>query len=130
MTVGGTLRARYPRRGPAEDQISILEEEEREEKVQPAPASPAEEETRCASKKVAFAILPDKYEPLGWAGAQAPLGAERKSKKRKRKFRKYCKNVGKVLQKGCRYLVLGLQGLANAYSSPLGVAVSVATVFR
>nr|XP_028580428.1 uncharacterized protein C1orf115 homolog isoform X1 [Podarcis muralis] len=137
MTVGGTRRANYPRRGPAEDEISILEkdeeeeEEEEEERRQTAPSGPAEEgESGCASKKVAFAVLPDKYEPLGGAGDEQQPKAERKSKKRRRKLKKYGKNVGKALQKGCRYLVLGLQGLANAYSSPLGVAVSIATAFR
>ncbi|XP_034967271.1 required for drug-induced death protein 1 isoform X1 [Zootoca vivipara] len=137
MTVGGTRRANYPRRGPAEDEISILEkdeeeeEEEEEERRQTAPSGQAEEgESGCASKKVAFAVLPDKYEPLGGAGDEQQPKAERKSKKRRRKLKKYGKNVGKALQKGCRYLVLGLQGLANAYSSPLGVAVSIATAFR
>ncbi|XP_062828398.1 required for drug-induced death protein 1 [Anolis carolinensis] len=130
MTVGAKLRASCPRliRGPAEDRVSILEREEGKEKPQgetaraegQAPEGPSEE---SRAKKVPFACLPEKYQPLG-------EDAGRKSKRRRRKLRKYGKNVGKALQKGCRYLVLGLQGLANAYSSPLGVAVSVATVFR
>ncbi|XP_053164694.1 required for drug-induced death protein 1 isoform X2 [Hemicordylus capensis] len=133
MTVGGGkgARAKYPRRGPAEDRIAILQlDDEEEEESQQAPKGHAEEETGCSSKRVTFASLPDKYEPLGCAGGeQAEGAAARKRKKRKRKLKKYGK-VGKVLQKGCRYLVLGLQGLANAYTSPLGVAVSVAAAFR
>ncbi|XP_054836376.1 required for drug-induced death protein 1 [Eublepharis macularius] len=137
MTVGAkaggtTLRARGRRLGPAEDQIAILgaEAEEEEEREKRAPEGPAEEGPGCSSKQVAFALLPDKYEPFGADGEQRAPAGERKSQKRRRKLRKYGKNVGKVLQKGCRYVVLGLQGLANAYSSPFGVAVSVATLFR
>ncbi|XP_060102331.1 required for drug-induced death protein 1 [Heteronotia binoei] len=127
--VGGTPRGRGFRQGRAEDKTAILEEEEEEEEEgkQALKGHPAEKGSGCSSKQVAFAVLPDKYEPLGTDGEQR---AERKGGKRRRKLRKYGKNVGKVLQKGCRYVVLGLQGLANAYSSPIGVAVSVVTLFR
>ncbi|KAF7253212.1 hypothetical protein EYD10_00059 [Varanus komodoensis] len=129
MTVGRTLKPERPRRrGPAEDEIAILDGEggeEEEEKQQRARGSCPDEEAGCPSKKVAFAFLPDKYQPLGW-GAEEALGAESKSKKRRRKLKKYGKNVGKALRKGCHFLILGLQGLANSYSSPFGVAASVA----
>ncbi|XP_077196050.1 required for drug-induced death protein 1 [Paroedura picta] len=120
--VGGPLRGRRLRQGPAEDQTAILDDQEEAEEApeQPAPQGPAEEGPGGVSQQVAFAVLAADGEPR----------AERKSRKRRRKLRKYGKNVGKVLQKGCRYVVLGLQGLANAYSSPFGVAVSVATLFR
>ncbi|KAJ6666924.1 hypothetical protein lerEdw1_018926 [Lerista edwardsae] len=124
--VGEALRAKYAaRRGPADDQIAILPRDEDGE------AEAKDEAGGCASKRVAFAVLPEKYEPLG-RGDKRPgaLGVERKSGRRKRKLKKYGKNVGKALQKGCRYLVLGLQGLANAYSSPFGVAASVAVALR
>ncbi|XP_033000631.1 uncharacterized protein C1orf115 homolog isoform X2 [Lacerta agilis] len=105
MTVGGTRRANYPRRGPAEDEISILEkdeeEEEEEERRQTAPSGQAEEESGCASKKVAFAVLPDKYEPLGGAGDEQQPKAERKSKKRRRKLKKYGKDEKENLQSTC-----------------------------
>ncbi|XP_048354810.1 uncharacterized protein C1orf115 homolog [Sphaerodactylus townsendi] len=135
--VGGTLRARGLRQGLAEDETAILEEEEEEtaeqEQGKRAPKWQTEEESSGrSSKQVAFAILPAHYKPLGADGEQQAqeASAERRSRKRRRKLKKYGKNVGKVLQKGCRYVVLGLQSLANAYSSPFGVAASVATLFR
>ncbi|XP_053239121.1 required for drug-induced death protein 1 isoform X2 [Podarcis raffonei] len=103
MTVGGTRRGNYPRRGPAEDEISILEkdeeEEEEEERRQTAPSGHAEEgESGCASKKVVFAVLPDRYEPLGGAEDEQQPKAERKSKKRRRKLKKYGKDEKENLQ--------------------------------
>ncbi|KAM6467612.1 required for drug-induced death protein 1 [Liasis olivaceus] len=137
MPVAGTLRVKFRRRrrNPAEDKEPILEREEQQEaEALRAPEGQLEEEepTGCASKKVAFAVLPDNYQPLVWDGEQQPppRKAERSSKARKRRLKRYGKNVGKVLQKGCSYLVLGLQGLARAYTSPLGLAVLTATSTR
>ncbi|XP_026551516.1 uncharacterized protein C1orf115 homolog [Pseudonaja textilis] len=137
MPVAGSLRAKFRRRrNPAEDKVSILAEEERREVETPTAAEgqPEEEElSGCASKTVAFAALPDNYQPLAWDGEQQPpppRKTERASKARKRRLKKYGKNVGKVLQKGCSYLILGLQGLARAYTSPFGLAVSMSTSVR
>ncbi|XP_052661263.1 required for drug-induced death protein 1 [Harpia harpyja] len=132
MTVGARLgakaRGRYSRRGPDDDQVSILpgEEEEEEEAAAgggPRPAALEEEEGGSASRKVHFVLLPDSYEPLRppRAAAKRPYG---------KRLKKYGKNVGKALQKGCRYLVVGLQGLAAAYSAPFGVAAQVASFVR
>ncbi|XP_058021436.1 required for drug-induced death protein 1 [Ahaetulla prasina] len=136
MPVAGALRAKFRRRrSPAEDKVSILEREERRELETPtAPEGQPEEEelAGCDSKTVAFATLPDNYQPLTWDGEQLPRPkkTERASKARKRRLKKYGKNVGKVLQKGCSYMILGLQGLARAYSSPLGLAAWTGTSVR
>ncbi|KAF1426977.1 hypothetical protein FQV23_0008606, partial [Spheniscus humboldti] len=133
MTVGARLgakaRGRYSRRGPGDDQVSILpgEEEEEEEAAAggsagaPRPATPEEE--GAASRKVRFALLPDSYEPLRppRAAGKRPNG---------KRLKKYGKNIAKALQKGCRYLVVGLQGLATAYSAPFGVSAQVASFIR
>ncbi|XP_068009620.1 required for drug-induced death protein 1 [Melanerpes formicivorus] len=136
MTVGARLgakvRGRYSRRGPGDDQVSILpgEEEEEEEAVAgcsagtPRPtALEKKEEEGTGSRKVRFAVLPDSYEPLRppRSAGKRPYG---------KRLKKYGKNVGKALQKGCRYLVVGLQGLATAYSAPFGVATQVASFIR
>ncbi|KAM9608275.1 required for drug-induced death protein 1 [Morphnus guianensis] len=137
MTVGARLgakaRGRYSRRGPADDQVSILPGEEEEEAAAAAAGGSAgaprpaaleeEEEGGSASRKVHFVLLPDSYEPLRppRAAAKRPYG---------KRLKKYGKNVGKALQKGCRYLVVGLQGLATAYSAPFGVAAQVASFIR
>uniref|UniRef100_A0A8C3KN56 Chromosome 1 open reading frame 115 n=1 Tax=Calidris pygmaea TaxID=425635 RepID=A0A8C3KN56_9CHAR len=146
MTVGARrgakARGRFSRRPPGDDQVSILpgEEEEEEETVvaaaggsagAPRPAAlkkkkdkeKEEEEEGSGSRKVRFALLPDSYEPLRppRAAGKRPYG---------KRLKKYGKNVGKALQKGCRYLVVGLQGLATAYSAPFGVAAQVASFVR
>ncbi|KAK4824472.1 hypothetical protein QYF61_015870 [Mycteria americana] len=131
MTVGARLgakaRGRYSRRGPGDDQVSILPGEEEEEAAAAgsagAPRAAALEEEGAAGRKVRFALLPDSYEPLRppRAAGKRPYG---------KRLKKYGKNVGKALQKGCRYLVVGLQGLAVAYSAPFGVAAQVASFVR
>ncbi|XP_061221154.1 required for drug-induced death protein 1 [Neopsephotus bourkii] len=136
MTVGARLgdkaRSRFSRRGTGDDQVSILPggEEEEEEAAGSGAGAPEEEEKKDKDKeegagrrKVRFALLPDPYEPL------RPPRAPGKRHYGKR-LKKYGKNVGKALQKGCRYLVVGLQGLASAYSAPFGVAAQVASFVR
>ncbi|XP_012870443.1 PREDICTED: uncharacterized protein C1orf115 homolog [Dipodomys ordii] len=73
------------------------------------------------------AELPERYEPLE---EPAPAAADKPTKRYRRKLRKYGKNVGKVITKGCRYIVIGLQGFAAAYSAPFGVATSVVSFVR
>ncbi|XP_069656188.1 required for drug-induced death protein 1 [Haliaeetus albicilla] len=134
MTVGARrgakARGRYCRRGRDDDQVSILPGEEDEEAAAAAGGSALEkekeeeeEEGGSASRKVHFVLLPDSYEPLRppRAAAKRPYG---------KRLKEYGKNVSKALQKGCRYLVVGLQGLAAAYSAPFGVAAQVASFIR
>ncbi|XP_027537547.1 uncharacterized protein C1orf115 homolog [Neopelma chrysocephalum] len=136
MTVGARLgakvRGRFSRRGSGDDQVSILPGEEEEAAAAATPGGSAgvpraaaleEEEEGTGSRKVRFAVLPGSYEPLRppRAPAKRPYG---------KRLKKYGKNVGKALQKGCRYLVIGLQGLATAYSAPFGVATQVANFVR
>ncbi|XP_064020623.1 required for drug-induced death protein 1 [Pogoniulus pusillus] len=137
MTVGARLgakaRGRYSRRGPGDDQVSILPGEEEEEAAAAAAGSSAgtprpatldkKEEEGAGCRRVRFALLPDSYEPLR---PPRPAGKRPYGKR----LKKYGKNVGKALQKGCRYLVVGLQGLATAYSAPFGVAAQVASFTR
>ncbi|KAE8600454.1 hypothetical protein XENTR_v10013256 [Xenopus tropicalis] len=74
-----------------------------------------------SSKKVHVASLPERYEPLEEA-AEEKEGPQERAYKRKQKVKKYAKNVGKAVRTGCRYLLIGIQGLANAYSSPFSMS--------
>ncbi|TRZ26152.1 hypothetical protein HGM15179_001002 [Zosterops borbonicus] len=152
MTVGARLgakvRGRFSRRGAGDDQVSILPgQEEQEEEAAGAGGSAGgpraarqqqqqqqqeqqqqeqeeeEEEEGTGCRKVRFAVLPGSYEPL------RPPRSPGKRRYGKR-LKKYGKNVGKVLQKGCHYVVVGLQGLAAAYSAPFGVSAHVASFVR
>lgn len=148
MTVGGRLRSKAARgllrrgrsrgrgrgRKAAEDEAAILEVPECWDEA-PAPAAATETETETetgarsggtrSARRVHLAVLPERYEPLEEA---AP--ADKPKKRYRQKLKKYGKNVGKAISKGCRYVVLGLQGFAAAYSAPFGVATSVGTFVR
>ncbi|KAL9864418.1 required for drug-induced death protein 1 [Geothlypis trichas] len=134
MTVGARLgtkvRGRFSRRGTGDDQVSILPGEEEDAAAGAGgsagtlrSAALQEEEEGAGCRKVRFAVLPGSYEPLRppRAPGKRPYG---------KRLKKYGKNVGKVLQKGCHYLVVGLQGLAAAYSAPFGVSTHVASFVR
>lgn len=77
MTVGARLgakvRGRFSRRGPGDDQVSILPGEEEEAAAAAAGGSAGapraaalqeEEEEGTGCRKVRFAVLPGSYEPL------------------------------------------------------------------
>lgn len=70
-----------------------------------------------SSKKVHLSPIPDRYDPLEET-AEETESKEDKKYKRKQKVKKYAKNVGKAVRTGCRYMLIGLQGLANAYMAP------------
>lgn len=127
MTVGPRLgakaRSRFSRRGPGDDQVCILPGDDEEAAAAGAPRPEQEREEGAGGRKVRFALLPDSYQPL----RPPPPAGKRPYGKR---LKKYGKNVGKALQKGCRYLVVGLQGLAAAYTAPFGVAAQMASLVR
>ncbi|XP_045839037.1 uncharacterized protein C1orf115 homolog [Meles meles] len=132
MTVGARLRSKaasgFLRRGPRgraradgdEEAAALLEQPERGDEA----ASAGRPGARSA-RKVHLAVLPERYEPL-----EEPAPAEKPRRRYRQKLKKYGKNVGKVVTKGCRYVVIGLQGFAAAYSAPFGVATSVVSFVR
>ncbi|KAM4042714.1 required for drug-induced death protein 1 [Anomaloglossus baeobatrachus] len=73
-----------------------------------------------SSKKVHLSPLPDRYEPLE-ENVEDQECKEDKRYKRKQKVKKYAKNFGKAVRTAGRYMLIGLQGLANAYVAPFGV---------
>ncbi|XP_075386586.1 required for drug-induced death protein 1 [Tenrec ecaudatus] len=127
MAVGARLRSKaassFPRRKPRrrgrregdEEAAAILEHLECGDEDAVDEASGAQ-----SSRRVHLAFLPERYEPLE---EQAPR--EKPPKKFRQKLKKYGKNVGKVVTKGCHYMFLGLQGFAAAYSAPFGVVTSM-----
>ncbi|XP_054569084.1 required for drug-induced death protein 1 [Eptesicus fuscus] len=136
MTVGARLRSQVagslPRRGRrgrgrgrrAGDEEPIVEQLELDDAAAESSARPG---TRSA-RRVHLAVLPERYEPLE---EPVPAGPGDKPKRRYRqKLKKYGKNVGKAIAKGCHYVVLGLQGFAAAYSAPFAVATSVVSFVR
>ncbi|KAM9107280.1 required for drug-induced death protein 1 [Megaptera novaeangliae] len=138
MTVGARLRSKaassLPRcrplargRGRAEgdeEAAAILEHLESGAEAAESGASAQRPGSRGA-RRVHLAVLPERYEPL-----EEPASCEKPKKRYRQKLKKYGKNVGKVITKGCRYIVVGLQGFAAAYSAPFGVATSVVSFVR
>lgn len=136
MTVGARLRSKaassLPRRGLRgrgsaegdEEASAILEHLELGDEVTEGAASAQRPGARSA-RRVHLAVLPERYEPL-----EEPARADKPKRRYRQKLKKYGKNVGKVITKGCRYVVIGLQGFAAAYSAPFGVATSVVSFVR
>ncbi|XP_025783648.1 uncharacterized protein C1orf115 homolog [Puma concolor] len=135
MTVGARLRSKaargLPRRGPRgrartegdEEAAALLEQPERGDEA--ASCANAGRPGARGARKVHLAVLPERYEPL-----EEPAPGEKPKRRYQQKLKKYGKNVGKVITKGCRYVVIGLQGFAAAYSAPFGVATSVVSFVR
>ncbi|XP_029449020.1 uncharacterized protein C1orf115 homolog [Rhinatrema bivittatum] len=116
----GKSRAKYPRLSPGEDRGPILEPEEEAATEHPGQRGRSE---------MHFAPLPGRYEPL-LEGEEERESKGEKRRRRKKKAKKYAKNVGKALRNGCRYLLLGLQTLTDAYVAPFGVAAAVVHLTR
>ncbi|XP_045732815.2 required for drug-induced death protein 1 [Mirounga angustirostris] len=141
MTVGARLRSKaasgFLRRGPrarararaegAEEAAALLEQPELQLAGidEAASGASAGRPGARSARKVHLAVLPGRYEPL-----DEPAAGEKPRRRYRQKLKKYGKNVGKVVTKGCRYVVIGLQGFAAAYSAPFGVATSVVSFVR
>ncbi|KAM9613413.1 required for drug-induced death protein 1 [Trichechus inunguis] len=137
MAVGARLRSKaassLQRRGLRgrgrpegdEETLAILEHLECGDEDAEAAASGTSAPAAQSARRVHLAFLPERYEPL-----DEPAPAEKPKRRYRQKLKKYGKNVGKVITKGCRYVVIGLQGFAVAYSSPFGVATSVVSFVR
>lgn len=141
MTVGARLRSKaassFARQGPLgrsrcscdEETDAIVEHLEGEDEDPESQDCEREEDGRRArtpsARRVHLAVLPERYEPL-----EEPGPGDKPKKKYRRKLKKYGKNFGKAISKGCRYIVIGLQGFAAAYSAPFGVATSVVAFVR
>ncbi|KAJ8356928.1 hypothetical protein SKAU_G00197220 [Synaphobranchus kaupii] len=78
-----------------------------------------------SSKEIHFAFLPERYEPLTEDDEARERLEEEKRIKKKLKFKKYRKNVGRALRFSWRCLVVGLQSFATGYSTPLSAAANV-----
>uniref|UniRef100_A0A8C8Z7A4 Chromosome 1 open reading frame 115 n=1 Tax=Prolemur simus TaxID=1328070 RepID=A0A8C8Z7A4_PROSS len=139
MTVGTRLRRKaasgLPRRGPRgrgrtagdEEAAPILEPPECGDEAARAAESAGGGRRPGArsARRVHLAVLPGPYEPL-----EEPAPGDKPKKRCRQKLKKYGKNVGKVITKGCRYVVIGLQGFAAAYAAPFAVATSVVSFVR
>ncbi|XP_040286395.1 uncharacterized protein C1orf115 homolog [Bufo bufo] len=137
--VRGKKKNKYRRMQPDKGQEEKAEEGGR---TQQEPQEPAEQRRSSqgkkkkrgkkerSRKKVHLSPLPDKYEPLE-ENVEETECKEDKKYKRKQKVKKYAKNVGKAVRTGCRFLILGLQELANSYVSPfMATSVVLSTVAR
>ncbi|XP_059533761.1 required for drug-induced death protein 1 [Myotis daubentonii] len=127
MTVGARLRGRRGRgRGRrAGDEEPILEQLELGDSAAESTARPG---TQRSARRVHLAVLPERYEPL--EEPVAPVPEDKPKRRYRQKLKKYGKNVGKAIAKGCHYVVIGLQGFAAAYSAPFAVSTTMASVVR
>ncbi|XP_028615360.1 uncharacterized protein C1orf115 homolog [Grammomys surdaster] len=141
MTVGSRLRSKVAsgltgrgplgrsRRAGDEETEAIVEHLEGEDEDPASPDCECEEGGRRAgtpsARRVHLAALPERYDSL-----EEPTPGDKPKKRYRRKLKKYGKNFGKAISKGCRYIVIGLQGFAAAYSAPFGVATSVVSFVR
>ncbi|GCB78420.1 hypothetical protein scyTo_0018604 [Scyliorhinus torazame] len=84
------------------------------------------------AKKIHFAMLPDKYEPLieSLGECRSEESKADRKYKRKQKLKKCRKNFLKVLRAGWNYFVLGVQEFATNYTMPYATSFTVITEMR
>ncbi|KAG8443783.1 hypothetical protein GDO86_009096 [Hymenochirus boettgeri] len=126
MAGGSRLKRRrknkYRKLNPGKVEVEGAEKQDKSGESQTPPQDTVPQgKKKRSSKKVHVAPLPDRYDPLV-EGAEEPESKQEKSYRKKQKVKKYAKNVGKAVRAGCRYLLIGIQGLANAYAAPFAVS--------
>ncbi|XP_068135785.1 required for drug-induced death protein 1 [Hyperolius riggenbachi] len=133
----GKKRSKWRKLKPKKEHILLQEEEEMVEVSSSQPETPGQsaedkkskkKKKKRSSKKVHLSPLPDKYDPLEEGVAEEAESKKDKKYRRKQKVKKYAKNVGKAVRASCRYLLIGLQGLATAYISPFNTTVMMSAV--
>ncbi|XP_063299879.1 required for drug-induced death protein 1 [Pelobates fuscus] len=118
-------KKKYGKLPPDEDPGTPLQEKDKQDPpAQPKQGKSQKGKKNRSRKKVHLSPLPDRYDPLE-EGAEETESKEDKQYKRKQKAKKYAKNVGKAVRTGCRYLLIGIQGLTNAYMAPFGMSTVV-----
>lgn len=93
-----------------------------------AVADDGRQKEKC-HREVHFAFLPERYEPLVDDEARGIAKEEEKTRK-KEKYKKVKKNVGKALRSTWKCLMLGLYNFALGYSTPITVAATFVPDFH
>ncbi|XP_016428898.1 uncharacterized protein C1orf115-like [Sinocyclocheilus rhinocerous] len=96
-----------------------------------APEHSLDQPVEKRPRDLRYTLLPERppYEPLVEDDSQHKLKEEKKAKKKER-YKKYRKNVGKALRYSWKCLMLGLQNFTVGYSTPLSAAASVVPDFH
>ncbi|KAL2098725.1 hypothetical protein ACEWY4_005205 [Coilia grayii] len=110
---------------PTETDCRSLEENAETDVSGSANRKSKKSEDKKCSKEVHIAFLPDKYEPLKEETDIKVKSKEEELEKRRKKYKKFRKNVGKAVRFSWKCLVAGLQSFSAAYSTPLSAAATI-----
>uniref|UniRef100_A0A4W5KNK2 Uncharacterized protein n=1 Tax=Hucho hucho TaxID=62062 RepID=A0A4W5KNK2_9TELE len=95
----------------------------------PGPQDGGRKKEKCATE-IHFAFLPERYEALVEEDEGRQRAKEEKKNKKKLKYKKVKKNVGKALRYSWKCLMLGLHSMAAGYSTPLTAAATLVPEFH